>query len=110
MKTWLGHYNGPQLIGCLLFLLYVVPGLIFVGWGWGKFKCPRCGALDKSVAAFGTGSERYDFSERRAERDCPFCGERILKKAVVCKHCQRDVEPLPEGGTNDSDGTHLKGL
>jgi hypothetical protein len=29
----------------------------------------------------------------REERDCPFCAEPILKKARVCKHCGRDVEP-----------------
>ena len=29
----------------------------------------------------------------RDERDCPFCAEPILKKARVCKHCGRDVEP-----------------
>lgn len=30
----------------------------------------------------------------RDERDCPFCAERILSRARVCKHCGRDVEPL----------------
>jgi formylglycine-generating enzyme required for sulfatase activity len=30
----------------------------------------------------------------RDERDCPFCAERILKKARVCRYCGRDVEPL----------------
>lgn len=30
----------------------------------------------------------------REERECPFCAEPILKKAKVCKHCSRDVEPL----------------
>jgi len=27
----------------------------------------------------------------RAERDCPFCAERILARANVCKHCGREV-------------------
>jgi uncharacterized membrane protein YdbT with pleckstrin-like domain len=27
----------------------------------------------------------------REERDCPFCAERILARAKVCKHCGRDV-------------------
>ena len=27
----------------------------------------------------------------RDERDCPYCAERILKKARVCKHCGREV-------------------
>ena len=30
----------------------------------------------------------------REERDCPYCAERILAKAKVCKHCGRDLEPL----------------
>ncbi|MGH7470124.1 MAG: PH domain-containing protein [Longimicrobiales bacterium] len=29
----------------------------------------------------------------RDERDCPYCAERILARARVCKHCGRDVEP-----------------
>ena len=31
----------------------------------------------------------------RDERDCPYCAERILTRAKVCKHCGRDVAPLP---------------
>jgi hypothetical protein len=30
----------------------------------------------------------------REERECPFCAELILRKARVCKHCGREVEPL----------------
>jgi hypothetical protein len=30
----------------------------------------------------------------RDERDCPYCAERILARAKVCKHCGREVEPL----------------
>ena len=30
----------------------------------------------------------------REERDCPYCAERILARAKVCKHCGRDVVPL----------------
>jgi large-conductance mechanosensitive channel len=30
-------------------------------------------------------------------RECPFCKERILRRAVVCKHCGRDVEAIPDG-------------
>lgn len=51
MKTWLRNYNAPQLIALLLLLLYVVPGLIFIAWNWGKYKCPRCGALGQNAAA-----------------------------------------------------------
>lgn len=30
----------------------------------------------------------------REERECPYCAELILKKARVCKHCQREVQAL----------------
>ncbi len=36
-------------------------------------------------------------AESRDERECPHCAEEILKKARVCKHCGRDVEPLVGG-------------
>ena len=31
-------------------------------------------------------------SKPRDERECPYCAELILKKARVCKHCDREVE------------------
>lgn len=30
----------------------------------------------------------------RVERDCPYCAERILARARVCKHCGREVVPV----------------
>ena len=30
----------------------------------------------------------------RVERECPYCAEKILARARVCKHCGREVEPL----------------
>jgi uncharacterized membrane protein YdbT with pleckstrin-like domain len=32
--------------------------------------------------------------EPRVERECPYCAERILARARVCKHCGRDVVPV----------------
>ena len=49
MKTWLRHYNLPQLLAVILFLFYFIPGIIFIMWGWGKYKCPQCGAVGKNV-------------------------------------------------------------
>jgi len=49
MKTWLRNYNVPQIILILGLLLYVIPGLIFLAWAWGKYRCPKCGAIGKSV-------------------------------------------------------------
>ena len=30
----------------------------------------------------------------RVERDCPYCAEKILAKAKVCKHCGKEVVPV----------------
>jgi hypothetical protein len=49
MKTWLSNYGLPQLITILLLFFYIIPGLIFIAWNWGKYKCPQCGALAKNV-------------------------------------------------------------
>lgn len=51
MKTWLRNYNLPQFVAFILLLFWIIPGLIFIAWGWGKYKCPQCGALGKSAAA-----------------------------------------------------------
>ncbi len=42
-------------------------------------------------------SERSDprsSTSDRSERDCPWCAERILARARVCKHCGREVESI----------------
>ena len=31
--------------------------------------------------------------EARVERECPWCAERILARARICKHCGREVTP-----------------
>lgn len=51
MKTWLYHYNKPQIIALLLLFLWVIPGLVFIAWAWGKYKCPQCGQVDKNSPA-----------------------------------------------------------
>jgi hypothetical protein len=54
-----------------------------------------------AAAAAATAAKSAETSApppAREERECPFCAELILKKARVCKHCGRDVEPLARGG------------
>ena len=49
MKTWLRNYSGPQFIAIILLIFYVIPGIIFIAWGWGKYKCPHCGKVGENV-------------------------------------------------------------
>lgn len=51
MKTWLRNYNFPQFIIILGLFFFLLPGIIFWAWGWGKYKCPSCGALAKNSPA-----------------------------------------------------------
>jgi predicted RNA-binding Zn-ribbon protein involved in translation (DUF1610 family) len=48
MKTWLTNYAVPKVIAVAGFLLGYIPGLIFLAIYWGKYKCPRCGAVGKN--------------------------------------------------------------
>ncbi len=51
----------------------------------------------RQVQAQVTGGEAVGIAalgEPRDERDCPWCAERILTRARVCKHCGREVEQL----------------
>jgi Double zinc ribbon len=60
--------------------------------------CPACQQTytDDDKFCFRDGS-RLDTASLE-ERECPYCAERILKMARVCKHCGRDVEPLAGTG------------
>jgi uncharacterized membrane protein YdbT with pleckstrin-like domain len=48
--------------------------------------------LDERRPQSTAGAAQPD--EPRVERDCPYCAERILARARVCKHCGRDVAPI----------------
>jgi hypothetical protein len=48
MKTWISHFIAPKLYVFLGLLLGYVPGLIFIVFYWGKYKCPSCGSVGKN--------------------------------------------------------------
>jgi membrane protein YdbS with pleckstrin-like domain len=49
----------------------------------------------RSFAATGqSGASASTSTGVREERDCPWCAERILARAKLCKHCGQQVEPL----------------
>lgn len=41
-----------------------------------------------------SGTPPVERDAPRVERDCPYCAERILARARVCKHCGREVTPV----------------
>ncbi|MEW5862687.1 MAG: hypothetical protein AB1773_03720 [Pseudomonadota bacterium] len=50
MKTWLRNHNQPQFLALFLSALWILPGVIFIYWAWGKFICPHFGKVGKNVA------------------------------------------------------------
>jgi len=103
MKTWLLNYSFPQFVAIVGLLFYVIPGLVFIAWGWDKYKCPSCGALAKNTPDLGAAAPVTSIlhvpPSTRDERTCPWCAEQILVAAKVCKHCGRDVADFspPQG-------------
>lgn len=49
--------------------------------------------IEESRASVAVPGSAYPATPRE-ERECPFCAERILAKAKVCKHCGREVSPI----------------
>jgi uncharacterized membrane protein YdbT with pleckstrin-like domain len=52
-------------------------------------------ALDERRGGQFNLAGRVEPDGPRVERECPYCAERILARARVCKHCGRDVTPVP---------------
>lgn len=50
MKIWLENYLFPKVIAYLALAFFIIPGVVFIAWSWGKYKCPECGVLqDKGL-------------------------------------------------------------
>lgn len=89
------------LLSFVTFGLWLIVWAIVIANNRNQGQCTACG---RSQGIFGTGSPGNPAAaatvrsaelrapERREERECPFCAERILIKAKVCKHCGRDIE------------------
>jgi uncharacterized membrane protein YdbT with pleckstrin-like domain len=51
-------------------------------------------ALDERRGSQPVAKVGEEPATARVERECPYCAERILARARVCKHCGRDVVPV----------------
>ena len=61
--------------------------------------CPICQQAYSDCVEFCARDGARLSGEVRDERECPYCAERILKKARVCRYCGRNVEPLVKPDT-----------
>ncbi len=68
-------------------------GWLFLGLFFGLFALLAVGFMPKAEEPVNITQSAKPVE--RAERKCPFCAEMIKSEAIVCKHCGRDVEPLP---------------
>lgn len=86
--------KGNGWIELVLYLFYIVPGIIYSIWrrSGAPTVCPICraSALVPAALARPQGAAALP-GEVRDEVDCPFCAERILARASVCKHCGKQV-------------------
>lgn len=104
LETMLGKVEGIGVDQTLLGRLLGYGTLTVTGTGGTKEPFPRIASpleFRRQVQAQVSAAEDDRVgvlpaaaAEPREERDCPFCAERILARAKVCKHCGREVEPL----------------
>lgn len=89
MSTYLADNWGGILIAVVLLCFLFVPGLIFIGFFWGKRQCPNCGAIGKNFDPLLT-----QYIDLEGTRTCPHCAETIKPSARICRYCQKEVTPL----------------
>lgn len=86
--------RGAILIEIVLWLLFIVPGLIYSLWRLSTRRqvCMACGnaalvPLDSPVGAAGV------LPSAQTHVRCPDCREFVLKDARKCKHCGTTLVP-----------------
>lgn len=83
----LGRYNkagSGLLLGALLGPIGVIIAIV---WRMNL-------AADERKQHDSTLLQAIQPDPQRQERDCPYCAERILAAATLCKHCKSAVEPV----------------
>ena len=89
-----GLKKGNGWIELVLYLFYIVPGIIYSIWrrSGAPPVCPVCRshALVPAAAAVAK-PDALEGVGLREEVECLFCAEKILTKAKLCKHCGKEV-------------------
>jgi hypothetical protein len=78
-QTWRQVYMVTQIVGVVLLftfnLLYFIVGIILF-----------------FVGAFGYRNESKLIKQEKRLIPCPYCAEKILPEAKVCKHCHKELQ------------------
>ncbi len=79
--------KGNGWIELLLWLAYILPGLIYSIWrrSGDPSCCPTCNKENLKPYVESTEEDMVD---------CEWCAEPIKPKAKICKHCGKDVIPV----------------
>jgi hypothetical protein len=82
--------RGSGLIELILWLCFLIPGLIYTAWRGHKkeYICPKCQS-DHIVSKKNIKAREYVEMSRNIK--CPFCAEFIKPEAVICKHCGKTI-------------------
>jgi hypothetical protein len=85
--------KGNGWIELVLYFFYIAPGIIYSIWrrSGAPNVCPLCRAASLVPAAVAKPIAASALPNARDEVDCPFCAEKILARANVCKHCGKQV-------------------
>ena|SRR3989304_690083 len=82
---------GSNALGCLLLILFIIPGLIYAIWQQTATYqgCPKC--KGRAMIPSDSPQARQLQSSKREEKPCPACAEPILIAAKKCKHCGTEI-------------------
>ena len=85
--------KGSTLIEVVLYLCWIIPGLIYSIWRRNSPPnvCPLCQAASLVPAASAKPAQDSSKLLSRDEVECPHCAEKILARANICKHCGKQV-------------------
>lgn len=49
MVTWLPNSKVARFTAIVLMLFYILPGLLFIAFWWGAYRCPACGNIGDNL-------------------------------------------------------------
>ncbi len=90
-----GLMRGNGFIELVLWLAYIIPGVIYSIWrrGGEPSICPAC--KKETLKPYDAKEEEVE-KQQKETIDCEWCAEPIKPQAKLCKHCKKDVTPREE--------------